>query len=166
MKKRWIGLGALLLAVIVAVSAVLLLRQPPLLKEEGIDAVVLSVTGRGHKELTDPAEYRPVLQLLNRTRRQECPEDTRKGWNMAVYVYYEDGTRDTVWLIYDIGEADAGVVGVIQPTGEYMSRDLDGNYRIKDGTIQALWDLCDSIDKPFSVGILPEDRMREAGLIE
>lgn len=155
-----------MLAVIVAVSAVLLLRQPPLLKEEGIDAVVLSVTGRGHKELTDPAEYRPVLQLLNRTRRQECPEDTRKGWNMAVYVYYEDGTRDTVWLIYDIGEADAGVVGVIQPTGEYMSRDLDGNYRIKDGTIQALWDLCDSIDKPFSVGILPEDRMREAGLIE
>ena len=166
MKKWWIGLGALLLVAAVTVSAVLLLRQPPLLEEEGIDAVVLSVTGRGHKELTDPAEYRPVLQLLNRTRRQECPEDTRKGWNMAVYVYYEDGTRDTVWLIYDIGEADAGVVGVIQPTGEYMSRDLDGNYRIKDGTIQALWDLCDSINKPFSAGILPEERMREAVLIE
>ena len=47
-----------------------------------------------------------------------------------------------------------------------MSRDLDGNYRIKDGTIQALWDLCDSTDKPFSVGILPEERMRDAGLIE
>ena len=162
MKKWWIGLGALLLAVIVAVSAVLLLRQPPLLEEEGIDAVVLSVTGRGHKELTDPAEYRPVLQLLNRTRRQECPEDTRKGWNMAVYVYYEDGTRDTVWLVH---HANTATPGVTEPTGEYMSRYPDGNYRIKDGTIQALWDLCDSISKPFSVGILPEERMQQAGLL-
>ena len=162
MKKWWIGLGALLLAVIVAVSAVLLLRQPPLLEEEGIDAVVLSVTGRGHKELTDPAEYRPVLQLLNRTRRQECPEDTRKGWNMAVYVYYEDGARDTVWLVH---HANTATPGVTEPTGEYMSRYPDGNYRIKDGTIQALWDLCDSIDKPFSVGILPEERMQQAGLV-
>ena len=163
-KKGWIVLGVVLLAT--AVAAVLLLRRPPLIHEDGVESIVMTVTGQGHKEITDPTQQEEVLKLLNAIQSEKAPEDKRAGWRMAVYVFYTDGSQDTMWFTYHSKAYTDENTGITIPSGEYMSRYLDGNYHVKDGTLEALKTFCDTIDKEYTAGILPKERMQEEGLID
>lgn len=158
MKKQWVALGAVLLVMVVAVAAVCLWRQPPLLRTDDVESVIVAVTGKGHKEITDRAQQQKIIKLINKADRQETSEDIGKGWNIGVYVYYADGTRETLWFAYDYPE-DISEVGIYEPTGEYMMTYQDGlDYRIADSTIVSLLQLCESIDTPYSEGVLPKER--------
>lgn len=164
--KRRMALMAVLLVMVIAVAAVCLWRQPLLVSVDEVESVVVSVTGKGHKEITDSAQQKQIIKLVNDAKRQKTSEDLGKGWNVGVYVFYADGTQETLWFAYEYPE-DVSEVGVYEPTGEYMMTyqdDLD--YRIADGTIVSLLQLCESLDTPYSAGILPTERMKEEELIE
>ena len=162
MKKALI-IGGISFIVIAVASAICLLHQPPLVRTNGVESVVVSVTGKGHKEIADPAVQKQIINQINKSDRQASAEDAGNGWNLAVYVYYADGTRESLWFTYEVNAAE---IGVSEPTAEYMQRYPNGNYRIEDGTIVSLVELCESLDPPYSAGILPTERMKEEGLIE
>ena len=70
MKKRWIVFGVILAIIAVAVAAVLLLRKPPLIREDGIESIVVTIRNQ-HKEITDPKLQKQILKRVNGLHRQE-----------------------------------------------------------------------------------------------
>ena len=146
--------------VVISVATVLLWRPNTLFRTNGVESVVVSVTGKGHKEITDPVQQKQIIKLVNDAKRQKTSEDLGKGWNVGVYVFYADGTRETLWFAYEYPE-DVSEVGIYEPTEEYlMTYQDDLTYRIANGTIVSLLQLCESIDTPYSSGVLPNERMR------
>lgn len=166
MKKRQLILfGVVLFVAAVTVGAVLLLHRPPLIREDGIESIVIT-TGQGHKELTDPEEQEQVLKLLNGIRCREAPDNPRKGWNTAVYVFYEDHSRTTLWFAVHTEDYTDEETGITHPAGDYLSVWPDSYYSVKEGTTEAVDAFADSLDRPYEIGILPEYRMRELGMID
>lgn len=154
MKQR-IVFCATMAVVVISVATVLLWRPYTLFRTNGVVSVVVSVTGKGHKEIGDPAVQKQIINLINKSDRQKLAKDIGNGWNLAVYVYYADGTRESLWFTYEVNAAE---IGVSEPTAEYMQRYPNGNYRIADGTIVSLLQLCESVDTPYSAGVLPQER--------
>lgn len=166
-RKQWIALGAAVLAAAVTVTAALLLRKPPLVSAGGVESVVVSVHGLGHKELVYPDQQKDVLKLVNGMRREEVSDiGDIYGWHIGVYVYYDDGTRETLWFSDADRPYTTDVAGVSFPAGEYVSLYQGEFYHVEDGTLDTLRTFCDGIDGEYTVGVLPEERMQQAGLIQ
>ena len=164
-KKQRILLSAASV-IAVAVVAILLLRTPPLFRESGVETMVIFIGGRGHKEITDFAQQQQVLEIINQTRRKSAPEDTRNGARAAVYLFYEDGTQDVLWLRHHTEDYIDDHTGTTYAAGDFMLPSSGGYFAVKDGTVSALRDICDAIDTPYNNGTLPEKLLQKAELSE
>lgn len=164
-KKLWFVLGAVLLVVAVTVAAVFLLRRPPLIREDGIESIVITIRNQ-HKEITDPKLQKQILKLVNGLQRQEEYQGpTIYGSAIRIYCFYEDGSKDSIGLTVHT-EFVNPETGDISPYYEIMYTDKDAEYLIENGTVENLVQFFDAIDQPYEEGVLPEYRMRALGMID
>lgn len=165
MKKRWLVFGLILAIIAVAVAAVLLLRKPPLIREDGIESIVVTIRNQ-HKEITDPKLQKQILKRVNGLHRQEEYQGpTIYGSAMGIYFFYEDGTRDSIGLTVHSEFVDPET-GEVTPYFEILYTYKDAEYLIENGTVEHLVQYFDDMDQPYEEGVLPEERMRELGMID
>ena len=145
--RAWILFSAVAVLLVGLVVACLLSVPEPPFRTRGVATVELIDHLRETKEVTDPALRRQILRLLNRSTVEKLPNPRIKGsGNKTVSIMYKDGTKDgATFHVREYPSYDS-ITDTRYEEGEYMECDLETFYYLKDGVVDRLLEIFDSLD--------------------